>query len=152
MGKLAVSREPVLTILDSPNVGDLLGGYAAESANSSLGAYNPNRHAYLAMEQAGILYALCAWEDGKLIGFLVMLATVVPHYSRLAATSESFYVLPEKRSTGAGRELMKEAEKLAGELGCVGLFISAPVDSRLDLVLPRAGYKPTNNVYFKCLA
>lgn len=103
------------------------------------------------MESSGLLHPFAAFEDGELIGFLLMLATVLPHYGVMMAATESFFVAQSARNTGAGLALLKAAEEAAGNIGGKGLLISAPVGSRLDRIMQHLG-QHTNNVYLRVLA
>lgn len=138
----------------SPNLGELLAEYAAESRIEGLEAHKTGVQVgtYRALEAAGVLHMLGAYEGDKLVGFLLMLVSVLPHYGVKAATTESYFVQAMHRSGGAGAKLLHEAERIAREAGAVGLLVSAPAGGRLARVLPHAGYTHTNEVFFRSLA
>jgi GNAT superfamily N-acetyltransferase len=88
-----------------------------------------------------------------MVGFLVLLVSVVPHFGVTIATTESFFVARAARKSGAGLMLRNEAERIARGIGAVGLFISAPVGSRLAEVMGKTkGWRETNRVFFRGLA
>lgn len=135
----------------APNIADLAAEYAAESALGALGPANPQFSAYRQMEDAGVARLVAAFQGPNLVGFVVLLVSVVPHFSSPVASTESFFVAQAARKTGAGLKLLHEAERIAHQSGAVGLFVSAPVGGRLAQVLPRVGYIHTNYLFFRSL-
>ncbi len=81
---------------------------------------------YRELERLGLLRVLSAMHEGRQIGFLTLLAPVLPHYGVVVAVSESFFVARAHRGTGAGLKLLRLAEDLAREAGSPGLLVSAP--------------------------
>lgn len=127
--------------------------YAAESGRmSELGEPRIDAAQYRAMEAAGIACCIGAWRDDELVGFGVLTLSVLPHFSVLVGGLISFFVGASARRTGAGTQIRLTAERIAEERGAVGLIISAPSESRLDVILPRSGYRTTNRLYFKGFA
>ena len=106
---------------------------------------------YTRLELAGTMATLAAYVDGTLVGFINVLVTIIPHYGVPLGTTESFFVAPEHRSTGAGLVLLRRAEELAVSMGAVGLMVSAPVGRSLDKVLSRSSYDPMSTIYFRRL-
>ena len=133
----------------SPGFHDLLEQYAEESSIDGMPRPAARLETYAAMEQAGILHVFDARLDGRLVGFITVLAVSLPHYGVTTAVSESFFVAPEHRATGAGLRLLKAGEDKAREVGAPGLLVSAPYGGALAEVLPRRGYRETNRVFFK---
>ena len=70
----------------------------------------------------------------------------------MVATTESFFVDPDKRQSGAGIKLLRIAEAVAKDLGAVGLLVSAPFGGKLADVMEKVGYTETNRVFFRGLA
>jgi GNAT superfamily N-acetyltransferase len=136
-------------IFDAPNIKELLDEYAAESSIHGLPHPKAKVDLYKQLETVGILYAIGAFLEETLIGFILVVSPVIPHYSEKISTTESFFVAKEYRKTGAGTKLRLAAEKYAKEICALGLLISAPIGSVLAEVLPRAGYKETNRVFFR---
>lgn len=133
------------------NVGDLVAEYAQESSIPGFGEIDPQWSTYEAMEGIGLAHCIGAFLDGELVGGVIVLINVVPHYGRLAACTESIFVAQHARRTGAGMLLLRAAEKLASERGAAGIFVSAPEAGQLAKVLPGVGYIPTNRVFFRSL-
>jgi GNAT superfamily N-acetyltransferase len=138
---------------NDPNIAALVAEYAAESATEGLGPVNPQWRMYEAMDAAGIARLLCAYNGSVVVGFLVLLVSVVPHFGVPIASTESFFVSRAARSTGAGMMLRRAAERMARDMGAVGFFISAPTGSRLAEVMSKSkGWRETNRVFFRRLA
>lgn len=136
----------------APELGALLDEYAAESMRANIGPANPQFEQYRKFEELGLMRFAGAWVDGALVGFIAVCTTTPPHYGARVSVTESYFVAHEARKTGAGMMLREQAEDIALEMGSVGLFISAPADGRLSVVLPRSGYEKTNEVFYRRLA
>ncbi len=137
----------------APNIHALLDEYAAESSPSIKGLPRPLAKAdtYKHLENAGAINVIGAWLDNFLIGYIITVAPIMPHYSVRMAVSESFFVLKEYRKTGAGLKLLHAAEDWAKDSGALGILVSSPTGGDLANVLPRIGYTETNRVFFRSL-
>ncbi|MEQ0776171.1 GNAT family N-acetyltransferase [Paraburkholderia tropica] len=145
-----VIREcPADEIASAPNFDALCAEYAAESGITELGQANVDVPMYRAMEAAGLGWCIGAWRGDELIGFGVVTLTKLPHFSKLAGCLISYFVAAAGRDGSAGTRIREEAEHIAKARGAVGLMISAPCESRLDVILPRVGYRATNRLYFR---
>lgn len=139
----------------SPALPALLAEYAAESSTCGLGGANPQLATYRQLEAAGALHPIGAFYGGdELAGFLLLLVSPVPHFGKLAATTESYFVsAAHRKGGGAGTRLLAAAEDRARELGCEAMFVSAPAGGRLARVMGhKAGYRLTNLVFCMELA
>src|SRR5690606_4232312 len=87
----------------------------------------PHRDIYLALERAGIVSMFGARVDGVLVGFIVLLTSMNPHYSVVLGAVESSFVAAAHRKSGAGVKLLREARRAAKDRGAVGLLVSAPL-------------------------
>ena len=144
-----VQRSTVAAITGSLHFAALAAEYAAESAIEGLPPPAAKMDTYRHLEAAGALHVLSATDEGELIGFITLLAPVLPHYGIPVAVSESFFVAKAHRHTMAGLKLLCAAENKAKELGSPGLLVSAPFGGKLFELLPRLGYVETNRVFFK---
>lgn len=151
MKQIHVKPYAIAELEAEPNLAELLGEYAQESALEDLGTANPQFATYKQMEAMGVAHLLGAFEGDTLVGFLVLLVSVVPHFGKPIASTESYFVARAARKTGAGLKLLHEAEQIAREAGAVGFFVSAPMGSRLAQVLPGVGYRETNRLFFRGL-
>jgi GNAT superfamily N-acetyltransferase len=149
---LTVEPSTVAGISTAEQFPKLAAEYAAESAIDGLPPPAARMETYRQLERAGMLHAFAARYDDALVGFITVLAPILPHYSVPVAVSESFFVAKAHRSTGAGLKLLRAAEDKARALGSPGLLVSAPFEGALFKVLPRIGYVETNRVFFKKVA
>lgn len=134
-------------ILDDPNADALLAEYAQECVVPD---YRPQRQMYENMDAAGILHCFGAYASGRLIGFVTVISCVMPHNGKKTATIESIFVMAKYRDTGAGLDLIDQAEIFAKEDECVALLASPRVDSRMGVVLSRRkGWEETHVVHTK---
>lgn len=144
-----IRRCAVDAVEHAPNSIALLSEYAAESSIAQLGTPAAQWATYRQLVEAGSAHFIGAFQGDDLVGFLVMLVAVLPHYGLRVASTESFFVARTARKSGAGLQLLHEAEQLATELGAAGFFVSAPTGGRLAKVLPGVGFAETNQVFFK---
>lgn len=96
-----------------------------------------------------MVHVFSAVKDHELIGFITVVAPVLPHYSVPVAVVESFFVAAAHRYGGPGLRLLVSAEKQATEVGSPGLLVCAPFRGRLHELLPKCGYVETNRIFFK---
>jgi GNAT superfamily N-acetyltransferase len=128
---------------------DLVAEYAIEAKVEGLPEPAVKLATYEVLEQSGVIHPFGAFIDDRLVGFLAVLSTMVPHYPVPLTCTETFFVTRDARSSGAGLALLKAAEAKARELGAGGLLVSAPCGGALAAVLPRYGYRDANRVFFK---
>jgi GNAT superfamily N-acetyltransferase len=134
----------------APNIDGLLTEYASEASIEGLPEPKPHRDIYAALANSGLLHVFGAYRDDTLVGFIVMLVSVNPHYSQPLGVIESFFVASEHRQTGAGLQLLRHAERHAKELGAAGILVSAPFGGRLSQVMSfNPAYRKTNLVFFR---
>lgn len=148
---MAVEIEPCMLadVEAAPELAALLAEYGAESANHEIGPVAPQLATYRAMEAANVFHAFSAVLDGELVGFLLLLTPVLPHFGKVVGVVESYFVASAHRKTGAGTLLRHAAERVAQEQGAVGIMLSAPTGGILEKVLPAAGYRDAARVFFR---
>lgn len=149
---MQIRRCTVAELEAAPNLAELLAEYERESSMPELGAAVPQVESYRAMEAAGLLHPIGAFDGDRLAGFILPIVAVLPHYGARVATVESFFVASADRKSGAGDLLRTEAEALGRELGCRAIIISAPVDGVLSRVLEAGRYRQSNDVFVRALA
>lgn len=152
MSPITVQPRTVADMEREPNLFALFAEYAQESATPELGAPDVQLPMYRQMEAAGALQLLGAYQGETLVGFLVLIVSVVPHFGKCIASTESYFVTPSARRGGTGIKLLRAAEELARSVGAVAFFVSSPSNGRLAQVMPRMGYRETNRVYMRGLA
>lgn len=150
---MIVRRCTVAELEAAPNLAEVLDAYARESSMPELGRPNPQVATYRALEASGMFHPIAAFEDEKLVGFILPIVVALPHYGVVAATIESFFVLKAVRKQGVGLRLLRFAERTARDLGAKALLLSAPVGGALARMLAiRKSYRHSNDVYVKALA
>jgi GNAT superfamily N-acetyltransferase len=147
-----IRRCTVAELEAAPNLAELLHEYAAESATVELGPANPNPETYRALEASGFFHPIAAFDGERVVGFILPIVCVVPHYGVLAATVESFFVPKAERKGGIGLKLLRAAEKLARDLGAKALMVSAPSYGRLSWTMTGLkSYRFSNAVFTRAL-
>tara|TARA_R110000868_G_C10635668_1_gene743621 strand:+ start:181 stop:633 length:453 start_codon:yes stop_codon:yes gene_type:complete len=150
---MIVFQVPFAQLWGAPNIGEMLNEYAAESALDGMPKPIPHLDSYLLLVKANLLTTICAFQDEKIVGFLLLLVNTLPHYSVPIATIESFFVKKEHRATGAGLKLLSCAGDIAKGKGAAGMLISAAVNSDFDRLMSALMlYKKTHNTYFRSFA
>jgi len=144
-----IRRCSVAEVEQNPNFPVLAREYAAESAIHGLPAPVEKIASYRVIEQSGCFHCHGAFLGDLLVGFVVVLTPVIPHYGIAIAVCESFFVGQAHRKSGSGIKLLRAAETHAREARSPGLLVSAPSGGRLARVLPHLGYRETNRVFFK---
>ena len=149
--RAAVRKISVAEVFANPAFSSLCREYAEESAIAGLPDPKEKLAAYQALEAGGsdTFSVYGAFLGDTLIGFVALLAPVLPHYGTTIAVAESLFVGKAHRKTGAGMLLIRRAEKRAREMGSPGILFSAPTGGRLAVLLPRIGYRETNRVFMK---
>lgn len=153
MSDVVIRRCAVSELEQSPRLADLLDAYARESHIPELGEPCARLDLYKGMEASGSMRVVGVFRDDDLIGLATILVYGLPHYdARAIAVTESLFVLPEARAGGTGTKLLQFCEAYAKELGAIAFMVSAPAGERLSWVLPKCGYRETNQVFLKALA
>lgn len=149
---IKVERGVFSDIENAPNATELLLEYADECGTPEIGTPRIQPEIYRAMEANGVLAVICAHKEERLIGFINLVVSVLPHYGVVTAATESFFVEKSERTSGAGMMLLKEAEKVAKDIGAATLLVSARTGSELAMLLDsKKSYRETNRIFTKCL-
>jgi GNAT superfamily N-acetyltransferase len=139
-------------VRDAPNFPDLAEEYKAEAAIREMPWPQVSWQTYHSLEQAGVLHAWAARDDGVLIGFVILITSMSPEYGVPLTCTEAFFVAAASRHTGAGLRLLAAAEAKARALGSPGLAINAPLGGRLAGLLPKCGFREVGRCFFKGFA
>ena len=121
---MRVRETTVDNIARSPHASSLFREYAEESGIDEMGRANPNLDSYRLLEQSGYSHLFAA-EEGRLVGFCVLLIGEHPHYSEVIATIDTIFCSKEYRDSKAGSMLLIAAKRKARELGARIVLISA---------------------------
>lgn len=150
MTQLIVRKCTLAEVVDAPAFPLLAEAYAFECAMEGMPSPLTKMALYRQLEDAGVLQPFGAFIGDELIGFIGILYHTIPHYGVGVAVSESFFVSPARRASGAGLKLLAMAEEHAKALGSPGLLVSAPNGSALEEVLDGMdSYKLASFAFFK---
>jgi len=82
-----------------------------------------------------------AESDGRLVGYLIAVLVLSVEHRGLMAEIDEFFVLPEARSRGVGRQLLAAAETALAARGCVRLQLQLGLaNSEARAFYQRRGY------------
>jgi ribosomal protein S18 acetylase RimI-like enzyme len=129
----------------------LFDNYYNEGKVSLVPDMNPSKDTYLQLESTGMFRSIGVFDGDKMVGFSMFYTSIMPHYSKLATTIESIYIEKEYRKYGTGKKLVDKITEISKESGAVNMFMSAPINSSLDLVASSFGFTATNTIYIKSL-
>ncbi len=149
--RLQISATTVADLRDDPDMAALAAEYEAEGRSAEMPDVQLQWEQYAALEQGGLLEVITAREDGRLIGLVSVLRANLPRYGGPVSVAESLFVTAARRRTGAGRALIRAAERVAARRS-TALLITAPAGGALEAVLPHLGYRHSNTVFIKGLA
>lgn len=150
---MEIKQCTVAEVFDHPDTPLLFEEYAAEASLHGLPLPRPVRAIYERLQQAGALFVLVAFDGERMAGFMGLLISLNPHYGAKLGVSESFFVRPVYRKSGAGFELLHLAERITRESDAEGLLVSAPYGGRLEAVLGlHDAYQQSNSVFFRSFA
>lgn len=113
---------------------------------------NPDWDAYIELERKNSLKIFTAREDGKLIGYFVVIVRSHIHYKdHLFAVNDIIYLSPKYRKGYTGAKLIKFAEKCLKEDGVSVFVINTKRHKPFDKLLDWLGFNHVENVYSKLL-
>jgi GNAT superfamily N-acetyltransferase len=125
--------------------------YEEESAIEGLPPINLQYDIYYNLEKVNALDVIGAYKDGYLIGFIIAVSSITPHYGFLAIGTESFFVSKEHRKNNTGKKLILELEEIAKEKEATVIMMASPINGALHTAAKGFGFKPTNTMFTKVL-
>lgn len=108
-----------------------------------------NLSVYAQLQEKGLLIALGAFDEGKMVGYACALIAPNLHYGYLMAVNDTVFVSECYRGKGYGLRLMREMERRVKAQGARFMVWQAKIDSSLNKVLPRLGYRAEEVNYIK---
>lgn len=109
--------------------------------NRELMVLKPDAARYQAMEQAGVVLALGAFDFDTMIGYSVSFIGPHMHYADLCfAQNDVLFVASVHRNGRTGIRLIQETERLAKARGARMMVWHAKQNTALEALLPRLGY------------
>ncbi|HCE08099.1 MAG TPA: hypothetical protein DEQ40_05770 [Oxalobacteraceae bacterium] len=120
------------------------------ATNKQLMVLNPFAERYAQLEAAGILFALVAYDEDRIIGYSVNFLHHNLHYSALLmAQNDLLFVAKAHRTGRTGLRLMQETERVAAEHGAKMMLWHAKPDTPLHKILPRLSYGVQDIIFSK---
>ncbi|MEC5161710.1 MULTISPECIES: GNAT family N-acetyltransferase [unclassified Janthinobacterium] len=129
----------------------LLGEHWHESArNKHLMVLKPDLAQYQALEAAGVLVGLVAYDGDAMVGYSVNIITPHLHYADLmCAHNDVLFVASKYRDTPLGLKLIRETERACKARGARLMLWHAKEDTNLSKILPRIGCRVQEIIYTK---
>lgn len=114
---------------------------------------SPDWNFYMAEQKAGRFLLLVARNDtGDVAGYVTMFVRRHPHYDTIIANNDLTYLMPQYRSMGNGKAMIKEAERIATEMGASLFFWRTKKGkSEHGYIFESLGHELTELVYTKDL-
>ena len=113
---------------------------------------NPDYDAYERLEQANILKIFTARDDGKLVGYFVVIVGVNLHYKdHLFAENDIIYLHKDYRKGFTGIKLIKFVEKYLKQDGVSVLKLNTKVHQPFDQLMSYLKFDLVERVYTKYL-
>lgn len=139
-------------LLTAPGGEVLFAAYAEECSIPSIGKPDPQPEIYQMMEDSGLMKCFGLYDGPQIVGFASVLITVLPHYGKQVATSESLFVDRKYRKSFGSGKLFSAVEAFAGASGCIAIMFIAPEGSEFAEFLDgREEYERTNVVHCRRL-
>lgn len=119
--------------------------------NKEVMVLKPNIPVYRALEEAGALIGLGAFDGEAMVGYCVSIISNHLHYADLVYTSNDvIFISATHRGSSAGIRLMRETERIAKERGSQLMLWHAKPGTALVEILPRmGGYIVQDVIYSK---
>lgn len=112
---------------------------------------DPDWREYSRLDQEGILHIFAARDNGKLIGYcVVMISKSIHHKHHIFASTDVIYVKPEYRKSATGSELIIFAEKHCKENGVSLMTLNMKTEYPFDNLMVKLGFNLIERVYHKC--
>lgn len=111
---------------------------------------NPDWERYHCLEDEGLLKIFTAREEGKLVGYFVVVASKGLHYKdHVFAVNDIIYLHPDYRKGRTGIKLIQFAEKCLQQDGVSVLTINTKVHRPFDKLMEFLGFGLIERVYSK---
>ena len=147
-----IVKSSATEVFEYKDINVLLDNYADKGKSSLISAAaRPDIQTYMQLEEMGLLYVYVAKKNDDIVGLIVTIDNVMPHYTEICTTVESLYVEPEYRKHGTAKRLVEYAEEEAKVRDSIVMFMSLPHGDMLNKVAKSFGFEASNTVYTKGL-
>jgi GNAT superfamily N-acetyltransferase len=112
--------------------------------------FKPDYIKYVRLQDAGVFTVVTCRNDKKLIGYCVM--AVMPHIrytSCKLAKEDLYYIVPEYRGKGLGKQLFIETEKVLKQQGVNQIIFTTKTYSDNSHIFKKLGYEFFEKVFTK---
>lgn len=151
MSNIEIRAVRVEEVRNNRNINYLLTMYQEESKIAEMPEINPNWEVYQSLEDTGALVVVGAFDGEDIVGISSVYISVMPHYSKIGARTESIFVLKEYRKYGTGKTMLEVSEQVARHFNAEYMFIGANLDGVLDKIATKNGFRHSTNIYTKVL-
>ena len=134
-------------IAEHPDFPKVVEAYTSESGNPDLGKGAPAIEHYKMLESAGMLHVEGAVDGDRLVGLIVLVVSLYPHFGVKVGSVDAIYLDKDYRQGAAGLKLIRRIEHVAKEMGAVGVYFGARRDSRLAKLYDRL-FTPMNALWW----
>ena len=121
------------------------------ASNKPLMVIKPDAQRYQAMEAAGSLFLLAAFDtDNKMVGYSVNFIMNHLHFADLrTASNDLLFVEKAHRSSKVGLQLIRETEQIAKTKGAHLMLWHARPETTLAELMPHLGYSVQEIIFTK---
>lgn len=147
---IKIAHESLLSV--KPDLIPLLDNHWKETEpNKDTILLDPDWREYARLDQQNILHIFTAKDEGKLIGYcVVMISRSIHHKDHVFASTDVIYVKPEYRKTSTGSDLISFAEKHCKQNGVSLMTLNMKTEYPFDNLMIRMGFNLIERVYHKC--
>ena len=148
---MEIRRIPCQVVWDYPEWPQIMGQYVNDVKHVEF-TPEPDYDHYRAIEKAGFLVCIGAFNDGDLVGFCTYMKC--PHPLRkgyMCAKTETFWVKPELRNHGIGKNLAEAVSQFAKDDGCDGIYWCVRTNTPAAAMMQKILGDPVELSFFKNL-
>ena len=113
---------------------------------------NPDYDMYKKLCDAGVMRIMTARDDGKLVGYCIVVIKYHLHYKdSLTAIDDIFYVSKDYRKGTTGVKLFIKTEEMLKGYGVQRVIMNTKLHHDVGAIFTRLGYKETERVFTKII-
>jgi len=150
--EIKIKLVTVKELFSSSNWDNVVSAYINESNNKVLPKANVQEYVYQELEDTGMFKVIAAYEEDKLVGFIMASFSILPHYLVKSVSTSAIFVLQEYRNTNTTKRLLNTLEDVSRKAGIKAFIMTAPKESRLEKAARIFGFTATNTLFTKVLS